>query len=64
MPNSPLPPTVTTLSDNYVKFAFTAPAYNGGTSVTGYVISVLCADGVTYAIDTVNCDGSNATILS
>jgi hypothetical protein len=57
-PYTPIAP-VTSLNGNNVVVTWTAPR-NGGFEINGYRVYLLKNDGVTYAMDFTNCDGSNA----
>jgi hypothetical protein len=48
---------------SYVVIDWTTP-YNGGTPITSYVIQIRKSDSSTFSIDSVDCDGSDATILA
>jgi hypothetical protein len=53
---------VTELSTNVV-ITWDAP-YDGGSNILSYTIVVMTHDGVTYAEDLVDCDGTDAAIVS
>lgn len=59
----PQPPTTTILDRWYVVIDWVAP-YNGGTQITSYTIEIRTTDRAIFAIDSVDCDGSDATIMS
>jgi hypothetical protein len=46
-----------------VKISWTAPDDNSD-SITSYHILILKSDGIEYAEDTTNCDGTDSTIVS
>lgn len=53
----------TTINGDYVLISWTAP-YDGGSSLLSYDIQILKRDGVTFSADLVDCNGSDAIILS
>jgi hypothetical protein len=57
-PLVPIAPTTIVVTDTYVIIQWVAPS-NQGSSITAYTISILTNDGVTFATDTINCNGSN-----
>ena len=58
-PAQPLPPTTTWQPDD-VLISWTAPN-NGGSPITGYRISIVTSDGVTYQEDATHCDATQST---
>jgi hypothetical protein len=54
---------VTSIDGTSVKIAWSAP-YANSSPITAYQIQVLQADGLTWLADIVDCDGSNAGIIS
>jgi hypothetical protein len=56
-PDQPSTPTTTVVSNTAVVVQWTAP-FNGGSSITAYTIQIRKSDGITFATDLVNCDGS------
>jgi len=46
-----------------VVIEWTAP-YDGGSPITSYTIEIRTSDVDVYAVDAVNCDGSDSTILA
>jgi hypothetical protein len=57
IPDVPASPTTAVSGDN-ILITWDAP-YNGGSTVTGYVIKLRTVDEVTFIEDTVHCDGVN-----
>jgi len=61
VPDQPASPT-STLSNDQVVIDWTAPP-DGGSPITGYVLTIRKSDG-DYAEETVNCDGSDSSIIA
>lgn len=59
----PVPPTTTILNRWYVVIDWVTP-YNGGTPITSYTIEIRTTDRSIFAIDSVDCDGSDVTIMT
>jgi hypothetical protein len=54
----------TEISDRWnVIISWTAP-YNGGTPITSYTIQIRTTDATVFSIDSIDCDGTDATIIS
>lgn len=51
----------TAISSSNIAVSWSTP-YDGGTSITGYMVEIRISDGVNYSEDTVNCDGTNEAI--
>lgn len=62
VPETPAAPTIT-LSNTAAKISWTAPDGNGET-IDYYRITLRESDGTTFTEDIVNCDGTDATIVS
>jgi hypothetical protein len=63
IPDVPDAPT-TTISDRWnVVIDWTAP-YNGGTPITSYTIEIRTADVTVFTVDSVDCSGSDSTIVA
>ena len=62
VPETPDPPT-TAISGSYVIIDWNAPV-SGGSSISSYTVYIMTSDLVTYLVDTQDCDGSKATIVS
>lgn len=58
----PAAPVISTNQATIV-VTWTAP-YNGATEITAYTIKIMTGDGITFAIDSVNCNGTNPTIVA
>jgi hypothetical protein len=63
IPDIPNAPTTTILDRWSVVIDWTAP-YNGGTPITSYTIEIRTTDISVFTVDSVDCDGADATILS
>lgn len=62
VPEQPDAPTLTNSATD-VLIQWTAPVDNGDTIIS-YTIVVRQSDGVTYTEDTVDCNGSDSTIIA
>lgn len=60
----PSKPNAPSLYNNgeQVIIVWTAPSDNGA-SISSYTIQIQQSDGVSYSLDTTNCDGTQATIV-
>lgn len=59
-----VPTSVVTVVDQSDLVVSWQPSYNGGSPILAYQIVLQTSDGVTYAEDTTNCDGADATVIS
>jgi hypothetical protein len=62
IPTAPSAPTITN-DETTVIINWIAPS-NNGASITSYKVLIRESDDVTFTEDSVNCDGSDATIIS
>ena len=62
VPGQPSIPS-TSISDANVAISWAVPD-DGSAPILGYVILIRQEDGITFTEDSVNCDGSNASIVS
>ncbi len=58
------PEQPTTVTDQATIIISWIKPYNGATAITSYTIAIRKSDGVTFAEDLVNCDGTNPTIVA
>jgi len=62
-PSQPGAPTTTT-SVNDLIISWSAPVSDNGAEIKSYKIFIRESDGVSYSMDSVNCDGSDPTIFA
>lgn len=62
IPETPNAPTTTSVGSNTL-ISWDAPD-DGGTSIIAYTISIELKDGLSYAEELVNCDGTDPTIVA
>lgn len=63
IPDITLAPTTRVLDRWSIVIEWTAP-YNGGSPITSYTILIRTTDVEVYDVDSVDCDGTDATIIS
>jgi len=61
IPDQPQAP-VTSVSGSSVLIKWAIP-YDGSSMITGYLISILQSDGVTYSEDTADCNGLVSSVI-
>lgn len=61
VPETPIAPTTANAGTN-IQFSWTAP-YDSGAAITSYTVLIKQGDG-NFSEETVNCDGSDATIVA
>ena len=61
-PDTPVPPTITLWMDTNIRIVFYLP-FNGGSEISKAYIQIKTHDGLSYAEETVNCDGTNFAIF-
>ena len=62
IPDTPNAPSTSINSSNGVTIAWTAP-YNGNSTIIAYTVEIIHSNG-SYSTETVNCNGSNAAIVT